>query len=239
LIEACASAPNNHLPSWCPDWSSPPTHWTHLQRTFYNVGGKIQKWSIDVAGNANEIGVQGYRVDVINRVPDLIARRPVSMYDTWLKIARETYQCKDEVPEVFWRTLVGEVINPDYPSSTFDSRYYETWRRCIDDLVMSKVEGLTEEDIQLTQAYDRMMNYFGYPRKLITSSGGRIGMVKGDVGVGDALCVIRGLGPIFVLRFNNHGQARLIAEGYIHGLMTDEEALNCSTRESDEKIVLI
>jgi hypothetical protein len=173
---------------------------------------------------------------------------------------------QQELHEVFWRTLIGDVTNSSRPAPSI---YGEIFTHHVNKLMEvnhlaqmhdTDFSGLTQslishgafdgmETFEETFHMKKMLMHIGlicwhpsFPRKICITEKG-IGLVPKLSGVGDDIAVIFGSQVPFVLRSKPGGtneklemKYQLVGECYVHGIM-DGQALASGCEVEDFEII--
>ncbi|TAQ89308.1 hypothetical protein B7494_g2370 [Chlorociboria aeruginascens] len=244
------------LPSWCPNFNSPP-------KDPFCLGGVIgyqagfESWEDRLKPNvqildSNNIKVSGFRVDHVH----LVVGSPKHYFETepsygpsgssallldyesrCLKVSQDTYNSPNKVPEAHWRTLTADA---DFHSrSPLPPNVLEDYLR-VKQLWKSRRDQTSPNPIDSTPVSERQANLNYHQnweakrtRTFFSTEGGRVGLGPCDLKAGDAICVLYGGAPLFVLRFNcSSKEAQLVGDAFVYGLM-DLKSIPASDRETE------
>jgi hypothetical protein len=243
LSMAASQQRPTELPSWCPNFNSPP-------KDPFSLGGVIgyqagfESWEDRLKPNvqisdSNTLRVSGFQVDRVR----LVVGSPKHCFETepsygpsgssallldyesrCLKISQETYNSPNKVPEAHWRTLTADA---DFRSrSPLQPDVFEDYLR-VKKLWKTHRDQTSPNPIDSTPVYERQANLNFYQnweakrtRTFFSTHGGRVGLGPCDLQAGDVICVLYGGAPLFVLRFNGSSEeAQLVGDAFVYGLM--------------------
>jgi hypothetical protein len=243
------------LPSWCPNFNSPP-------KEPFSLGGVIgyqagfESWEDRLRPNvqisdSNNIGIFGFRVDYVRQVvgspkhcfetepsygPSGSSALLLDYESRCLKVSQDTYKSSDKVPEAHWRTLTADAdfhSRSPLPPKVLDDyeRIKKLWKKRRDQTSpdpYSVDESERQGNLNYHQNWEakRTRTFFSTHKR-------RVGLGPCDLQEGDVICVLYGGAPLFVLRFNDNNEAQLVGDAFVYGLM-DLKSLPADKRGKDE-----
>ncbi|KAH8598629.1 heterokaryon incompatibility protein-domain-containing protein [Bisporella sp. PMI_857] len=263
VLALCSSeASLDELPSWCPNFNSTPACVSRIQGAWRSFrSGQSAKTrafrKIAFGPDSYTLRVNGFRVDRVDKIVENSAytkdnawlnrdfrwvmeleRKKAAIRD-WerkcLRLARSVYGTPNNVPDAHWRTLILDHIQfPHKRCSGSDRKAYDMFIRwCAGD--PTEASGL-EDDRSAAYSLSMMVGTVGRP--YISTKKGRVGLAPPGTQEGDVICIFYGSPVPYFLRFDESGVARLIGDGFVHGLMYGE-ALEIDDRGDDELIRVV
>ena len=251
LYEAACYSYLKGLPSWAPNWAGDRPLET-LGRTYksgdeptFRAAGSA-KCRISISPDTRLLYVRAIHVDTIKVVTE-----PLKFYDnTSLDMKRFNslwafeqasralvqnnahnirYSTADRIENALWRTLVcdvtknaaGDLTRP--APSSFANSYLAFLR--LQDLVTDPNTSIIERTMRESQPFMRAFEPSARGRRFCVTLDGFVGLVPARAQKGDGICVFLGGAVPFVIRDTNNGNASLVGDCYVHGLM-DGEALD-------------
>lgn len=259
ILALCYSeATLDELPSWCPNFNSPPAFASRIQdawRSFHAGQSantkKLEKVTFDP--NSHAMLVNGFRVDRVDMVIENTAytqdntwfnhdfrmamefQRKITGIQDWERKCRElacsVYGTGKNVPDAHWRTLILDHIKfPHKRCSSSDRKCY--------DIFTGWLLGRETLDDEQSRAYALSVAAGTSGRPYISTKKGRVGIAPPGTKQGDLICIFYGAPVPYFLRFDESGVARLIGDGFVNGMMYGE-ALQIDDRGDDEMICVL
>ncbi|ERF75158.1 hypothetical protein EPUS_06198 [Endocarpon pusillum Z07020] len=250
---------NPALPSWCPDFGSPPS------RNFYMFPG--WKAGIPTAPLEEELPsawfepeeddlyAPGCRVDIVDQVVDSTfcwssLERDAEESSTedaasnliWesecLAISGLTPAERDEAPPLSYLLTLCEGYLSSFENDPDIIR--EAYQR-IRSLWRNAGQSIPPEDVKqrirtATYAFQSRLMHNCLGRKFFTSNAGRIGVGPPETQTGDHVYILYGAGPLYLLRFTDEA-SRVLGNVYIHELMNLDETPE-EAKEENEIVVI-
>jgi hypothetical protein len=171
------------LPSWCPNFNSPPKDPASLgciqgyQAGFESPAERIESRVITIL-NSTALRFHGFRVDKVHTVagspescwdgpvtkgPSGIADRLLDYEKKCLRLSQQTYNYPNEVPEAHWRTLVADADlkghSPLKPETVDDYLLcIRVWMSHRDDTQVDLVDSLNASERQRVLSFRKCAN---------------------------------------------------------------------------------
>ena len=248
-MAGCVSKPKE-LPSWCPNFDSPPNV-TSFYCTYdglsagFKPGGPRHS-QIKTSATSNTITVPGFRMDRVKTVtkaadPRVDNTTPLTGSTDQMKAFLQ-YHCEclglfttvTTGPQEFVRTLVAGHLAPSEPLPPTDFIPVHIQ-------VLVRSEAMTRGGALPTlSAEEYVMKKWLLAlgaqifRRFFITENGRVGIGNGSVKEGDHICVFYSAGPLYLLRYvDADASAELVGDAYVDGLM-DLEKMPSDTRGEDE-----
>ena len=255
-MAGCVSKPKE-LPSWCPNFDSPPNvisfycTYSGLSAGFKPGGPRHSQ--IKSSATSNTITVPGFRMDrvktvtkalnpTINNTTPLtgstdVAKEYLQYHLECLKLLFYSAVTTDR--QTFCRSLVAGHLAPSEPLPPIDFSPVQI-RLLERSLIMTSggpPPAASAEEYVFLHKWLLAMGAQIFRRFFITENG-RMGIGNGNVEKGDHVCVFYSGGPLYLLRYMDaDASAELIGDAYVDGLM-DLEKMPGDTRGEDEVFVI-
>ncbi|KAN0119288.1 Heterokaryon incompatibility protein (HET) domain containing protein [Hyaloscypha variabilis] len=243
------------LPSWCPNFDSPPKDPFSLAGVIgYQAG--FESWEDRLKPNvqisdSNHIQIFGFRVDYVRQVvgspkhcfetepsygPSGSSALLLDYESRCLKVSQDAYNLPDKVPDAHWRTLTADAdfhSRSPLPPNVLDDyeRVKKLWKTQRDQTSpdpYSVKESERQGNLNYHQNWEAKRT-----RTFFSTRDGRVGLGPCDLQEGDVICVLYGGAPLFVLRLNDNNEAQLVGDAFVYGLM-DLKSLPADKRGKDE-----
>lgn len=148
-----------------------------------------------------------------------------------LMLAKETLEDSAEVPETYWRTLLGNQTggNVDEKDIIWDRfekvdmlENYHGWKRWMIGVIREgKLSSFMNTTEYRTRWYGILVSRITRGRCFFATRDGRIGLGPAESQIGDTVCVFFYCPTPYILRTGSAVQ-EFIGEAYVHGLMYAE-----------------
>ena len=251
-MAGCVSKPKE-LPSWCPNFDSPPNV-TSFYCTYSGLSagfkpGGPRHSQIKTSATSNTITVPGFRMDRVKTVtkalnPTINNTTPLT---GWTDVAKEFLQYHLEClkllfysavttdRQTFCRSLVAGHLAPREPLPPID--FSPVQIRLLEHMLAMTSGGAlptpSAEEFDFMKKWLLALGAQIFRRFFITENG-RVGIGNGRVEKGDHVCVFYSARPLFLLRYvDADASAELIGDAYVDGLMNLEN-MPGDTRGEDE-----
>ena len=253
-MAGCVSKPKE-LPSWCPNFDSPP----NVASLYCNYPGFCAGFKpggprnsrIQTSATSNTITVPGFRMDrvkavtkVANPLQDSItpwegptgqAAKHEQYHFECLTLFKEVYSAVATDLQAFLRSLVAGHLTrheplPAIDFSTVHFRLLESWT------AMASGGALPRSSARELVVMEQWINALGMQafRRVFVTEAGRVGIGPGSVEKGDHVCVFYSAGPLYLLRYvDPDAPAEVVGDAYVDGLMNLEN-MPGDTRGEDE-----
>ena len=243
------------LPSWCPNFDSPPNvisfYYTYkgLSAGFKPSGPRHSQ--IKTSATSNTITVPGFRIDrvktvtkalnpIINNITPLTgltdgAKDYLQYHLECLKL----YSAVTTDRQTFCRSLVAGHLTPSEPLPPIDFSPVQI-RLLERSLIMISGGALPAASVDEYVFMHKWLLAMGAQifRRFFITENGRMGIGNGSVEKGDHVCVFYSGGPLYLLRYvDADASAELIGDAYVDGLM-DLEKMPGDTRGEEEVFVI-
>ena len=255
-MAGCVSKPKE-LPSWCPNFDSPPkvasnySTYSGFCAGFRHAGPRYSQVKTSVISNT--IMVPGFRMDRVKAVtaaanpppntttlwegPNSQATKQKQYHLECIKLFREAYPAVTTDIQTLLRSLVaGHLrVHESLPTIDFSSvhlRLLETWTALASGGTIPVPRSSERE-------WEAMRSWFlalgrQLSRRFFITENGRVGIGPGNIEKGDHVCVFYSAGPLYLLRYvDADASAELVGDAYVDGLM-DLENMPDDTRGEDE-----
>ena len=259
-IAGCVSKPEE-LPSWCPNFDSPPNV-TSIYCYYpdfcagFKPGGPQRISRVQTSATSNTITVPGFRMDRVKAVTKAANPLQDSM-DPWdgptgQAAKQEQYhsECLNLFTQVqgagasdlqaFFRSLVAGHLtrHEPLPATDFSAVHMimlESWTAMASgDFAIPRVSA---RDLVVMKQWLFALAMQAFRRFFVTEAG-RVGLGPGSVKEGDHVCVFYSGGPLYLLRYvDADAPAELVGDAYVDGLMELENMPN-DTRGEDERFAI-
>ncbi|KAK4220524.1 ankyrin and HET domain-protein [Podospora fimiseda] len=219
------------LPSWVADWST----WVYgsqgvMYDEIYSAGGESTtccKLQVHFAEARLDVG--GYFIGSISKLggqilPHYRRVHPDDINDrmSWLQEQMELvqqlspYPSGDDIIDVFWRTLIGNLTFGQCRADANYREYFEAHLK-LGGEISDKEKDLAGEFIDAVRRKSRT-------RRLAAISTGHLGAVPEVANEGDFICAFSGARHLFVVRDSgkDDGHFEFVGSAYVHGLMDGE-----------------
>ncbi len=258
-MAGCVSKPKE-LPSWCPNFDSPPNVTSFYCvysgfRAGFKPGGPRHS-QIKTSATSNTITVPGFRMDRVKTVTKaanpLINNPRMNNTTPWagptgqiakqsqyhcecLDLFRQVYPAVTTDLHVFTRSLVAGHLWGGEPLPPID--FSPVHIRFLEYLLARTSGGalpmLSAREFVVMGQWLKALSAQVFRRFFITENG-RVGIGNGRVEKGDHVCVFYSAGPLYLLRYvDADASAELVGDAYVDGLM-DLEKMPGDTRGEDE-----
>ena len=258
-MAGCVSKPKE-LPSWCPNFDSPPNVYTFYcefsgLRAGFRPGGPRHS-QVKTSATSNTITVPGFRMDrvkTVTKAANPIINNPlVNKTAPWegrtgqtAKQSQYHFECIDLFQQVypaviadpyaFLRSLVAGHLASGEPLPPID--FAPVHLRFLDGLMaMTRGEQLPMPSARGFEVMRQWLKAIAAQvfRRFFITENGRVGMGNGSVKKGDHVCVFYSAGPLYLLRYGEaNAPAELVGDAYVDGLMELED-MPGDTRGEDE-----
>ena len=243
-MAGCVSKPKE-LPSWCPNFDSPPNvASTYCNYPAFYAGskpGEPRFSRIQTSATSNTITVPGFRMDRIRAVTEAAGplidtitpwEGPTGQAAKFEQYHLECLNLFNEVdpavatdPQALFRSLVAGHLTRDEPLPAIDFaavhfRLLESWT------AMASGGALPRSSAWELGVMKRWLHALGMQafRRFFVTEAGRVGLGHGSVKKGDHVCVFYPAGPLYLLRYvDPDGPAELVGDAYVDGLMNLED----------------
>ena len=255
MAAACVSEPKE-LPSWCPNFDSPPNvasiycNYPGFCAGFFKPGG-TRNSRIQTTATSNTITVPGFRMDRVmavtkaaNPLQDSItswegptgqAAKQLQYHFECLDLFRQVYPAQTTDLQAPLRSLVAGRLARHEPLPAIDFsavhlRLLQSWTAMASG---GTIPRSSARELVVMQQWLIALNMQAFRRFFITEAG-RVGIGSGSVEKGDHVCVFYSAGPLYLLRYvDADAPAELIGDAYVDGLM-DLGNMPGDTRGEDE-----
>ena len=253
-MAGCVSKPKE-LPSWCPNFDSPPSV-ASIYCTYpsfhagFRPGEPRHSW-VQTSTISNTIKVPGFRMDRItavtkatNPLPDSItpwegptgqAAKHEQYHFECLNLFKEVYPAVATDLQALFRSLVAGHLTRQEPMPAIDisgvyPRMLASWT------AMASGRELpinSAREVEVMQQWHAALGAQAFRRFFVTEAG-RVGLGPGSVEKGDHVCVFYSARSLFLLRYvDPDAPAELVGDAYVDGLM-ELENMPDDTRGEDE-----
>ena len=251
-MAGCVSKPKE-LPSWCPNFDSPPNVASiYCNYPGFRAGfkpGGPRNSQVETAATSNTITVPGFRMDRV-KVVTKAAQPLLDTISPWegptgqaAKHEQYHFECLNLFREVqpttdlqaFFRSLVAGHLTRHEPLPAIDFspvhlRLLDVWFAMASSGALPTTSA---RELVIMKQWQHALGMQAFRRFFITESG-RVGIGPGSVEKGDHVCVFYSAGPLYLLRYvDADASAELIGDAYVDGLM-DLENMPGDTRGEDE-----
>ena len=250
----CVSKPKE-LPSWCPNFDSPP----NVGSTYCKYQGLCAGFKpreprnsrVQTSAISNTITVPGFRMDRVKAVtkaanplqdhitpwegPTGQAAKHLQYHFECLNLFKEAYPAVATHIQALLRSLAAGHLARHEPLPAIDFsavhfRLLESWTAMASGGAMPRSSA--RELFTMRQWLQALA--MQATRRLFITEAGRVGIGPGNVEKGDHVCVFYSAGPLFLLRYvDADAPAELVGDAYVDGLM-DLEKMPGDTRGKDE-----
>ena len=253
-MAGCVSKPKE-LPSWCPNFDSPP----NVASIYCNYPGFCAGFKpggprntrVQTSTTSNIITLLGFRMDTVKAV----TKAPLPLQDSltpWggptgqaakheqyhfecLNLFKEVYPAMATDFQAFLRSLVAGHLTRHEPLPALDFSavhliLLESWAAMASGGAMPRTSAWQVAVIeQWFQALAMQAS-----RPFFVTEAGRMGLGPGGVEKGDHVCVFYSARPLYLLRYvDPDAPAELVGDAYVDGLM-DLEKMPGDARGEDE-----
>ena len=251
-MAGCVSKPKE-LPSWYPNFDSPPNV-TSFYCTYSGLSagfkpGGPRHSQIKTSATSNTITVPGFRMDRVKTVTKAL-NRPINnttpltgstdLAKEYLQYHLEClkhlfYSAVTTDRQTFCRSLVAGHLAPSEPLPPID--FSPVQIRLLERLLIMTSGGAlpaaSADEYVFMHKWLLAMGAQIFRRFFITENG-RMGIGNGSVEKGDHVCVFYSAGPLYLLRYvDPDAPAELVGDAYVDGLM-DLDKMPGDTRGKDE-----
>ena len=257
-MAGCVSKPRE-LPSWCPNFDSPPNvasiycNYPGFRAGFKPGGPRYSQ--IKTSATSNTITVPGFRMDRVkavtkaaNPLPDSIApwegpsgqaAKHQQYHFECVELFREVYPAVTIDLQALSRSLVAGHLTRHEPLPAIDFspvhlRLLDSWFAMASG---GAIPWTSRRDFVIMKQWLHALGMQAFRRFFVTESG-RVGLGPPSVEKGDHVCVFYSAGPVYLLRYADaDASAELVGDAYVDGLM-DLENMPIDTRGEDEVFVI-
>ena len=209
------------LPSWCPNFHSPPCSGGNVQALNPSFQAGVRKKAqaaplIVFSPNSDILQLQGFRIDRVDKIIKLGARGPRSWEEgpytreevhDWeqscLELAQKVYDQPKGIPDAHWRTLIVDIPVPKRRSISREA--YSTYRRMLSVGHVEKSDLTAEAKLAFKEFSEILAGVC--ERSYFSTRGGRVGLGPPGIAPGDRICIFYGAKAPHILRFKSNDRS--------------------------------
>ena len=223
----------HNLPTWVPDWSSPPTSkvigYPHPPNSIYRVCNNLPVIA-SLSPDARTLFVRGRYLDTTSEFGDKYSSNSFSSKSTlhqWARLASCLTPCPKchDLPFAYLETIIASSTNFTYNGpnrliqlslSSWCLHFFDEYNAS--DVVDEKIYGKTLAEAQI---FNDFVTKACGGRRFFTTTGRYMGLAPAKAQDGDKICILLGGQVPYVLREQDEHYV-LIGECYFHGIMKGE-----------------